>query len=239
MSHFTVAVLVPQDKVPEPGHPDFASQVITAACEMLEPFNEDIEVEPYQRPCNCAEYAVSRESRKLTEQETGFTVEIMRAAWWAKTDEEREQLEWEDFIKPYTSVLERYREDLSQSAKPEADCSDCHGTGFYGSTYNKLSKWDWYSVGGRWDGRYEEEKIPTIIPNVAFARDLHSAAYAPFALLTPREPHQKQAYDNWSEKGEMGWFAMVANENDNWPAIVSELLDKYSACFAVLMDCHI
>lgn len=239
MSHFTVLVLVPQENVPEPGHPDFTHKLIDAVGTMLAPFNEGNKVTPYQAPCGCLESAVSREADKLAAKETGLTWEALREAYRAKTDEEREQIAWKDFVGPLSSVEARYREELTPDAKPDADCDECHGTGFYESRYNPLSKWDWYSIGGRWDGHLKEQGVAVISSNAAFARDVQTAAYVPFAILSPRETHQKQAHDNWSEKGQMGWFAIVANENDNWPAIANELLGKYSGCIAVLVDCHI
>lgn len=239
MSHFSVVVLVPQDNVPEPGHPGFIDDLTIAVEDMLAPFDENIEADPYPQPCSCGKYAVLRKVRELTESETGLTVDGLRSVWWAKSESEREETTWEDHLMPYMSVYKQHEETLMADVKPEEDCDECHGTGTYQSTYNPLSKWDWYSVGGRWDGHFEESGVTTIIRNVAFARELHSAAYSPFAILSPREPFQKQHHDNWNQSGDMGWWGMVSNENDNWEAIASEILNKYSACFAVLVDCHI
>lgn len=239
MSHFTVAVLVRQDTVPEPGHPDFETKLEEAVCEMLAPFDEGIRVTPYDVPCSCAEDAAHSKAHDLSEKETGLTWQALKDQWWAKPHEERLATTWDDHTRVIRVVFDRHHEELLAVAKPDEDCDECQGTGIRQSQYNKMSKWDWYSVGGRWNGNYEEKGIPTIIPNVAFARDLHTAAYVPFAILSPREPHQKQSHDNWNEAGQMGWFAIVSNENDNWDAIALELLDKYAACFAVLVDCHI
>lgn len=238
MSHFTVIVLVPQIKVTEPGHPDFESQLIEVVEKMLAPFDENRNVRAYQRECNCGMYTASRKSRELATEETGLTIQMLRESY---PSVETEGVSWEDHIAPFVEVQERYKRELMRDVKPDNDCSECKGTGFYRSTYNPLSKWDWYSIGGRWDNDFEENdpKIPSIIPNVAFARDVQTAAYTPFAILSPREKHQKQRHDNWSQKGDMGWWGMTSNENDNWPAIANELLGKYSGCFAVLMDLHI
>jgi hypothetical protein len=239
MSHFTVAVLVRQDRVPEPGHPDFACKLTAVVEEMLAPFDEGMRVKPYPLPCSCAEDEASRQAKTLAEQETGLSWSAICEDWRFMSPENRSQTTWEEFAEPFLSVWQRHTESLLTGIKHDEACEDCHGTGTRWSRYNKLSKWDWYSIGGRYSNRYAEKCIPTVIDNVAFARDLHSAGYAPFALLTPREPHQKQRHDNWNEQGQMGWFAIVSDENDNWPAIALELLDKYSGCFAVLMDCHI
>ena len=237
MSHYTVIVLVPQESVPEPGHPDFAQKLESAVDAMLAPFDENIDVAPYQRKCHCVDWAVSRKADELAKDETGLTWDGLRNAYHATPEGDRPA--WEDFTRPLSSVEARYRDELLVDAKPVEDCSSCDGTGFYESTYSPLSKWDWYQIGGRWGGDFKENNIPTVISNAAFARDVQTAAYAPFAILSPRETHQKQRHDNWNEKGKMGWFASVSNENDNWPAIANELLGKYSGCLAVLVDCHI
>jgi hypothetical protein len=239
MSHFTVAVLVKQDCVPEPGHPDFQDRLMTVVSEMLAPFDENLKVTPYQCECSCAEDKASSKANELAERETGIKWSALYESWRFMSEESRAKTTWKDFTNPFTSVAHRHYEELLPDTKPDEDCEECHGTGFYMSTYNKGCKWDWWSVGGRYSERYKEKNIPTVAPCVAFARDLHSAGYAPFAILSPREPHQKQRHDNWNEQGEMGWFAIVSNENDNWQSIVLELLDKYSGCFAVLIDAHI
>lgn len=239
MSHFTVAVLVPQDKVVEPGHPDFESQLENAVTAMLAPFDEGIRVKPYALPCSCAEDEASRQARDLAEHETGLKWDAVYEGWRFMAIEDRAKTTWQEYSHPFVSVWDHHTQSLLSHIKHDKNCEECHGTGMRWSRYNKMSKWDWYSWGGRYEGRYAEKNIPIIIDNVAFARDLHTAAYAPFAILSPRERHQKQRHDNWNEQGEMGWWAMVSNENENWPLIALELLDKYSACYAVLVDCHI
>lgn len=57
--------------------------------------------------------------------------------------------------------------------------------------------------------------------------------FRPFAIVTP---------DNeWLEKGEMGWFACVADEkgDDEWNLCVEATFEKYLDCIGVLVDCHI
>lgn len=39
---------------------------------------------------------------------------------------------------------------LNEAVDPA--CGECEGTGKVETTYNKKSQWDWYSIGGRWNG---------------------------------------------------------------------------------------
>ncbi len=40
--------------------------------------------------------------------------------------------------------------------EPASDCEDCEGSGTRVTTYNPASKWDWYVIGGRWEGELVE-----------------------------------------------------------------------------------
>ncbi len=58
-------------------------------------------------------------------------------------------------------------------------CPSCHGKGTYPSTYNPDSKWDWWVVGGRWNGQLRGLRLkdnPTghdeIQSNWAFCKQL-------------------------------------------------------------------
>lgn len=80
------------------------------------------------------------------------------------------------------------------------------------TTYNPKSKWDWYRIGGRWDGDIQEKKDELmtdngfnfhspcrIEDNIAAIDELleRDDPYVPFAILTP---------EGWIGKGDMGWF---------------------------------
>ena len=53
---------------------------------------------------------------------------------------------------------EQYDKSTSSWSKvePTPDCEDCNGSGTKVTTYNPASKWDWYQVGGRWEGKLVE-----------------------------------------------------------------------------------
>lgn len=106
---------------------------------------------------------------------------------------------------------------------------------------NPNSKWDWWCVGGRWDGmlsgdRQRSSNYPAPIDNehtnvvpIASLPDDFSC----FAIVTPE--------GEWIERGEMGWWACVADEKDAqvWKDTVRTVLEKYKDCIGVAVDCHI
>lgn len=97
------------------------------------------------------------------------------------------------------------------------------------TTYNLLAKWDWYQIGGRWDGLYGQD-------NLLRLADLPEKE-PPFALVLPD--------GSWQERGQMGWWAIVSNEksHDDWAQEFSRLIAPYQdprqGAIAVLVDCHI
>lgn len=104
-------------------------------------------------------------------------------------------------------------------------------------------KWDWYRVGGRWDGwvcdnKKQSEngfnfdtKHETIENNHALTDEMIRKDKIPFALVTPD--------GKWNEKGKMGWWAVVSDENSNWPKDAKELLGEFAGHQVVILDAHI
>jgi len=131
------------------------------------------------------------------------------------------------------------------------------------STYNPDSKWDWYTIGGRWansiktkDGEFVDMcKLDEIdfepYPEDAYVDGTDFWGNPCKKLKDGLEWH----YDNkdnfpfcvivdgvWCEKGEMGWWACVSNEKDpeNWHEEVKSLLSKLPAdSFVYNVDFHI
>ena len=100
----------------------------------------------------------------------------------------------------------------------------------YGYTHNPQAKWDWYSEGGRWGGflinkegnNTDCDLLTEIDWDKMFRPDKDGYDRIPFCFV--------DTYGNWHEKGEMGWFAMVANEkkkvdwHDEFKSYVKSLL---------------
>lgn len=96
---------------------------------------------------------------------------------------------------------------------------------------NHNAKWDWYKVGGRWDGFFAGR-------NTIKKRDLKEMEY-PFAIVKNGE---------WFDKGQMGWFAMVQKPNfpykkisqEQWVEECNKLLaDVADDTMLTIVDCHI
>lgn len=77
------------------------------------------------------------------------------------------------------------------------------------STYNPDSKWDWYSIGGRWGGFLPLKELDSegdhLTTNEALVGEIDweyllNEKFPPFCFVTED--------GEWIEKGEMGWWGM-------------------------------
>ncbi len=130
--------------------------------------------------------------------------------------------------------------------KPKSSCSECGGTGEYESTSNYNAKWDWWRIGGRWDGSIKGEEAESEDngfnfdsqhenpeSNTASTDFLLEKQIIPFAIVTPD--------GKWHEEGEMGWWGMVKDrkEKTNWKEEALQIYKSLEGHIAVGCDLHI
>ncbi len=111
------------------------------------------------------------------------------------------------------------------------------------STYNPDSKWDWYSIGGRWSGflctKEKDDEGKPIRVNQALFKDIDwdymlENDIVPFSFVTEE--------GEWYEKGQMGWWGITSNEMDRSTWIEdfqSYLKDIEDDCLVTVIDFHI
>ena len=120
---------------------------------LLAPFDENIEVDPYIQKTKAD---IIKETRNLLEgvlkdqkeyQENREEYLKKYRAYWFE-DEEK------GTIKSYYQKLFECKddEDFYKLYRGDGEYYDDDGNEL--STYNPKSKWDWYSIGGRWDGYF-------------------------------------------------------------------------------------
>jgi hypothetical protein len=126
MSHYTVLVTLPAEIAPD--------QVTAALHVALAPFDENIEGERHR---HFATEAVPRDHwyyRALTNDGVALAPDIS----------------WPDLIAAYAE----HNPDFDKDELLQWDGTQ-FAAPFEWSTYNPLSKWDWYAVGGRWSGYFQ------------------------------------------------------------------------------------
>lgn len=233
MSHFFTVVLVPASALSQ----DIEAKV----SELLAPFDEEIEVPEYQRECWCLSSVARHHARTVAEAKVGKLGDF-RKRYWELPDPKPE---WMEFIKEYLTCEEEAEKAHPLYGKPNPECSECHGTGTYPSTYNPRSKWDWWRIGGRWDGEIQGNRRDDgeggfnfgddhkqLRHNIALVSDL-KPDFSCFAILTPE--------GEWIERGAMGWWGVVSGEKDAevWQEQIRTVFAKYRDCIAVGCDLHI
>jgi hypothetical protein len=239
MSHTIVIAILPKDT----DHRD-AESIIE---EMMEQFDEQREVEPYIKPCYCVGREAKDLAEKALEQKMGSWDDARKTfheKYKDKSLEETDALWQKEIYKPRKAFTDKFLKNHPLKDSPDPKCEECHGKGEVASTYNQDSKWDWYVIGGRWDGvmcglpAIEDgrggfnfgDNFHTIERNMCPVSEIKTT---PFAVLTPE--------GKWIERGDMGWFGMVANEKDkdSWEAEFEKIKKAYDGYTAVSLDCHI
>jgi hypothetical protein len=86
------------------------------------------------------------------------------------------------------------------------------------TTYNELSKWDWYVLGGRWSGLIKMKRnkkgtqgIPGVFDNETGIDQAIKKDIANFDELTT---FAYLVNGEWIERGSMGWWGTVHKEKD-------------------------
>lgn len=97
--------------------------------------------------------------------------------------------------------------------------------GRYGYWENPNAKWDWWEIGGRWSGMFNNKNI--------CRKDQAGDVGTTFAVLKDGV---------WYERGKMGWWARVSDEKKpcEWEDQFKVLWDEIEGHeYVALVDCHI
>jgi hypothetical protein len=234
MSHSFVMVIV------EP-HVD-NSEISRQIEELMAPFDETIQVEEYMETCHCVGSVARQAAYAQTQDEVG-SLDSFRNSF-------KEGDDWTEHIKPYTDRAEELEAQHPLKGQPHRECAECGGSGEAPSTYNPKSKWDWWRVGGRWDGLIQGAFRSSADNGFNFSDDHERLAnnacqvsevlqrvqedpttHTPFAILTPD--------GEWHESGRMGWWGVVSDKQDDWEEKAQEILAQYPEHLAVGCDLHI
>ena len=101
------------------------------------------------------------------------------------------------------------------------------------STYNPNSKWDWYVIGGRWDGwiNNRDTRAEAVFDNSATTEATIARDKLPHAIITPDR--------QWHEHGRLGWWGTLLTEEENWNAEARAILARHPGHDVVIVDAHI
>lgn len=218
MSHFTVMVI---GNNPE---------------KQLAPFNENISVKKYK-------------AEKVTEEEKQLFIKVyttlddnedvsIRRNYGAQTEDDVKANSKLSFDELY----EKFGEDWNSNEWEK----DEEGVLYRYSTYNPKSKWDWYSLGGRWSGLIKLKKgtkgkkgSPGVFDNEVGIDQARKGDIENFDELKTFAVLKDGV---WYERGEMLWFAVVKDEKEEqqWEQELKKLVEGLPDNTLVsIYDCHI
>lgn len=243
----------------------------------LTPFYEGLEVEPYKESCGCIGHKAYRESLEMAEMVTGTNRNKLRDDYSKLPRDDRPS--WEDFIKEFNDKFDSIFNQHPLKTIASEDCNECEGTGVVESTYNPNSKWDWFEIGGRWDGSLVDKKGNKV--NYGKLSDLDFEKLKEVRKQDAEETWEKAIKEDgqmkrflygidestkkedyiksnetfscfsvldengvWHERGKMGWFASVSDEQETPQEWNAKFFERFIKDLApenklVIIDCHI
>jgi hypothetical protein len=118
---------------------------------------------------------------------------------------------------------------------------------------NPNRKWDWYQLGGRWQGFFKlKEGTKGKIGKAGLFSDPVEKGYVDQALKKDIDfdgmKEAKKGFvtfalikdGQWYERGSMGWWGVVSNEDEEWGSKFTQLLEEISDdTLLSVYDCHI
>ena len=252
MSHFTVTVALP-------GHID-PEKLEEALDAVMAPYDENIVMDQYVK--------ATREQLIEGEKENflpgGFWHDIIEeyqedpAKYRAKTLNPGhlrriEELIEQDRINNFSD--DQWYTEAIRYYGPE----DLGPNGEVYSTYNPKSEWDWFSIGGRWGGRWtlKDHLDPSTYPGMgtqpsAFGmseraeEDARNTDCARAQDIVPESHNSSYAYvdleGEWISRGKMGWWGMSSDDKaeEAWDKQYFEWLKSLPQdTWLVNVDCHI
>ncbi len=207
MTHFTVGIIVPNHELPN---------IESFIADQMAPYDENEEVEPY------VSYSIEEAQADLIRDIARYERIIQRRDEDYHLEKCQEHLE----RLRVTTPEEKYKDYVEYHKHFDEDGDPI-------STYNPESKWDWYVIGGRWDGwiNGRETSREAVSDNIATTEEVLERGRIPHAIITPD--------GQWHEHGEMGWWGIMLTENDDYLSEAKLLLSKYSGHHIIILDAHI
>lgn len=221
MSHFCVYVFHDKD---------------TSIDTLLAPYDENLVVEPYVEYNK--EEAIAKVRKEIEDYKNGPYAEYI------KNPEEYEKKykctkKYIEFLKnEFPKKINWTDDQCYDDIKEDYDSDMIDKDGNLLSKYNPKSKWDWYVVGGRWNGG-----IPM---KTNMKLEIKSCNECKVSQIDMDKIDTPYAYvdtnGNWNERGEMGWFGISTNDKDkdSWDDEFKKFINNQKkSTIVTLVDCHI
>lgn len=197
--------------------------------ELLAPYDENIVYAPYVQYTR--EQAIAKIRKEIEDYKNGLYAEYLSNP--KKYEESHSNVEHINYLKDeFPKKLKWTDDECYEDIKRSFDEDMVKSNGDLLSIYNPNSKWNWYTIGGRFNNYLKTLSGKTT--NEDYVSKIDWEDILPFAFVTP--------IGEWHERGKMGWWACVFNEKatDNWKSEFKEFLDSLDEdTIVTVVDCHI
>lgn len=197
--------------------------------ELLAPYDENIMYAPYV--LYTREQAIAKIRKEIEDYKNGPYTEYVSSP--KKYEESHPNAEHINYLKnKFPKKLEWTDDECYEDIKRSFDEDMIEPNGDLLSIYNPNSKWNWYTIGGRFNNYLKTLSGKTT--NEDYVSKIDWEDILPFAFVTP--------IGEWHERGKMGWWACVFNEksHDNWKSEFKEFLGSLDEdTIVTVVDCHI
>jgi hypothetical protein len=227
MSHFTVLVI---GENPE---------------EQLAPFDENLDTARYV--AYTREQLIKKERESIREYNAGLYAEFLADPNGYKEKHGGNEAHIKYLEVEFPLMLTWTDDQIYEYAIRYYDADEIGPNGEVYSTRNPNSKWDWYSLGGRWSGMLKVKEGATIAtvgrPGV-FANEtgIDSALKKDILNLNDLNTFAVLKDGQWYERGKMCWWAIVVDEkkdgqwDEEFKKLIADLSDE---TLLSIYDCHI
>ena len=244
MSHSTTLVVLTNAAVNEHG-------IDEALALALEPFDENKDTPQYVKQTKAEAIKAQREHFEAVRDRGNYAEYLKDPAKYldgCKHNPGHVKYISEEFPK----ILEKL-DDEEFLYKEATEFETLDEAGNIISTYNPKSKWDWYTVGGRWKGSVmnwtDIVEHPAEVITPTWTREAWTEQVGGSDVVQKKDLQQfggtfafLGADGEWHERGRMGWWGMVADEQpaDDWDAALKQLVeDVADEDWLVVVDVHI
>lgn len=197
--------------------------------ELLAPYDENIVYAPYVQYTR--EQAIAKIRKEIEDYKNGLYAEYLSNP--KKYEESHSNVEHINYLKnEFPKKLEWTDDECYEDIKWSFDEDMVKSNGDLLSIYNPNSKWNWYTIGGRFNNYLKTLSGKTT--NEDYVSKIDWEDILPFAFVTP--------IGEWHERGKMGWWACVFNEKatDNWKSEFKEFLGSLDKdTIVTVVDCYI
>jgi hypothetical protein len=210
--------------------PQGSEEIGAVVWDLLEPFSEHLEVDPYEDVCECVTHGAFMKAARLADDKFGPLPERRMVIRKTSTGEDVEY----PYKERHEFLYKRY-DELLPTSTADPECDECNRKGKRIVTYNPNGKWDWWVVG---EGFSEGILTPAIkepcgislmnnemVPVKCLDFD---KLEMPFAVVTPD--------GQWHDEDQR--ITKEGGEDVSWDAKVRTVLAQHEDCILVAVNFH-